>query len=140
MPAPGLFHELNRNPSRSDRLKLGVLFLGVFGLVAALQWRAEQPTRALAFAAAAVLLCLVALIPPAGRRLYVAWMALGLVLGTITRPLFMTLAYAVLFVPLSLVFRLLGRDALKRKRRAGVETYWEDYPEATDRSRYFRQY
>lgn len=140
MPAPRLFDGLNRNPSRAELLKLGVMFLGVFGLLAALQWRAEQPERSLAFAAAAVLLCLVSLIPPTGRRLYVAWMALGLLLGSVTRPIFMILAYAVLFVPLATLFRLLGRDTMKRKPRSGVETYWEDYPESTDQARYFRQY
>ena len=60
---------------------------------------------------------------------------IGLVVGEI---ILMTI-YFLLFLPVSLVFRLIGRDALKRGIDRSAKTYWQSKPEPAGPESYFRQ-
>ena len=44
-----------------------------------------------------------------------------------------------LFTPVALLFRLIGRDALSLRRRAGTASYWKPKPAAPAVRSYFRQ-
>jgi hypothetical protein len=67
-------------------------------------------------------------------------MALGVTMGLFTQPVFLALAYTLFFVPMSLLFGLVGRDMMNRKLAAPGESYWEDYDESDDLASYFKQY
>ena len=67
------------------------------------------------------------------------------VASVITYPLGFVLSWVVLvvlyfglFVPTGLLFRAVGRDALRRKREPG--TYWSEAPAKRPKSDYFKQY
>ena len=47
--------------------------------------------------------------------------------------------YGLLF-PIAVVFRVLGRDSLKRKIGSQASTYWVERPAVKDVKRYFRQF
>ena len=51
-------------------------------------------------------------------------MKLGLVLGMIVSPIVLGIIYFVLFTPISLGMKILGRDELKLKTE-NKDTYWE---------------
>jgi hypothetical protein len=56
------------------------------------------------------------------------WMAFARVLGAINTRIIMSLLYFLFFVPLSLFFKLIGRDEMRRRRRtSGPQTNWDDY-------------
>ena len=44
------------------------------------------------------------------------------------------------FVPIALIFKVIGRDMIKRKLRPRGESYWEDYEESEDPASYFKQH
>ena len=77
---------------------------------------------------------------PAGRVLYIGWMGLGLTIGLFTQPVVMAIVYTLVFVPLGLLFRAMGRDAMRRKLKPNAVSYWEDYREDDDPASHFRQY
>ncbi len=54
------------------------------------------------------------------------WTGLGLAMSRIVNPLVMLLMFAVVFVPLALVMRLAGRDALafRWRQAAQRDSYW----------------
>ena len=56
-----------------------------------------------------------------------AWMAFARVLGAINTRIIMGLLYFIFIVPLGLIFRLFGRDEMKRRWVAGSPSNWEDY-------------
>ena len=57
-----------------------------------------------------------------------AWMAFARVLGAINTRIIMGLLYFLFFVPLSLFFKLVGRDEMRRRRwSSGARTNWDDY-------------
>lgn len=137
----GLYDEINKRPARGDQIKVGVTILVGFTLLGALQFVLRH--RVLA----GEILCtvgglgfIVSLVPQLGRLLYIGWMGLGLTIGLVTQPVMMVVAYTILFVPLGIFFRAVGRDVMKRKLAARAASYWETYEEPDDAVTYFRQY
>jgi len=77
--------------------------------------------------------------PPALRWIFTGWMIAVFPIGwTISRLTLLAMFYIV-FMPVALVFRLIGRDAL-RLRRGDVRSYWMAKPGAGDMSEYLRQF
>jgi hypothetical protein len=60
---------------------------------------------------------------------------LGLVIGEVL----MLSIYFLLFTPLALVFRVVGRDGLQRKINRDATTYWTEKKAPKDAESYFRQ-
>jgi hypothetical protein len=63
----------------------------------------------------------------------------------ITRPIGWVVSHLILivifygaFTPVALVFKLIGRDALTRRFRPDLESYWVPKPTAADSRSYFR--
>jgi len=60
-------------------------------------------------------------------------------IGFILSELIILLIYAFLFVPVALVFRCIGRDALSRQLDREAKTYWTVKKAPKDAESYFRQ-
>jgi hypothetical protein len=98
---------------------------GVIGLILLYRHRMTGAFIAGSFAAFFLLFALVAprLLEPIER----VWMAFARVLGGINTRIIMGLLYLLVFVPLGLLFRVFGRDELRRRRVLSVKTNWEVY-------------
>lgn len=55
------------------------------------------------------------------------WMAFAHVLGAINTRIIMGLFYVLIFMPLSLIFKITGRDEMRRRWSSGATTNWDDY-------------
>jgi len=66
------------------------------------------------------------LLPRALRPLNIVWMKFGALLNMIVSPIIMGVIFFVVFTPVSLFFRLTGRDALRRRFERGLPSYWQD--------------
>ena len=64
-------------------------------------------------------------VPVAARAFHVAWMRLAVALGHVNSRVLLTLMYYLVFTPYGLVSRLVGRDPLRRRGKAG-ESYWTE--------------
>ncbi len=127
--------------SDAEIRKFGVVMLVGFGLIGGiLFWRglASPAYALLALGAAVGGLALVA--PGPARPVQRAWMAVAHVLGRVNTTILLTLFYALMIVPIGLVFRLIGRDALHRRKRADAGTYWEPKRLRTEPRSYFDQF
>jgi hypothetical protein len=58
---------------------------------------------------------------------------------TVSQVLLALLFFGV-FTPLGLLFRALSRDALRRRRVTGLESYWQPKPPPAGLPSYCRQY
>lgn len=136
-----LYDEIDKRPSRADQIKVGVTMLVGFGVLGMVQFFLRHRVHAgEALWGLGGLGLLVSLTPQLGRWLHIGWMGLGVTIGIVTQPIVMILLYVLLFVPLGLVFRAVGRDMMKRKLLARAASYWEPYEESDDALTYFRQY
>ena len=133
--------EVTKAPSRKTLRQFAGLWLVFFVGIAA--WRlwngpADAITRILL--TVGVVGGTVGLIWPASLRwIYTGWMIAVFPIGwTISRLTLLAMFYVV-FMPVALVFRLIGRDAL-RLRRGDVRSYWMAKPGAGEMSEYLRQF
>lgn len=142
-----MFKELKTNPTARDRLEFGVIVgvgLGLLGLFNHLEghflFLTGKPERAMALWIAAAAIFVLSLIPPIGRLLYIAWMALGLFIGFFTAPVIMFVVYVLAIVPLGIVFKLMRRDTMRRQLDPNAKSYWEEYPKSDDPGSYVKQF
>lgn len=129
MAKKGVHHEFGAGAGHgpvegsSDR-SFGLVFAAVFGLIGLYNlwhWGRAWPWLALIAAAfLAIALIRPAVLAPLNR----VWMKLGLLLGAIVNPLVLGLLFFLVFTPMALLARLVGKDFLKLKRQPDAQSYW----------------
>jgi Saxitoxin biosynthesis operon protein SxtJ len=117
---------MNDIPPPSDR-SFGLTFTAVFGILAGLafwrDWmRGDLWLFFLATSAAFLLFSLT--LPRILRPFNKAWMLFGAVMHKVVSPIMLGLIYFGVMSPVSLFFKLTGRDELRRKFNPVASTYW----------------
>ena len=130
------------SPSTRTLRQFAGLWLAFFGAIAAWQGFARGRVGvAVALACLAIVIGGIGLARPAlVRPIFVGWMVLAFPIGWTVSLVLLGLVYYGLFLPIGLVFRLTGRDALQIRPRPGLTTYWTPRPAVADVRRYFRQF
>ena len=110
-------------PESSDR-SFGVVFAGVFALIACWPlWSAQSPRWwALGLAATFALFAVVR--PGILRPLNRAWLALGRLLHLVVSPLVMGAIFFLCVTPIGWIMRRRGKDVLSLARRSDLSSYW----------------
>jgi len=105
--------------------KFGLLFLGVFVLLAAyLLWKGHGTWWISAVVAAAF--GGTGLVAPSLLRWpHYGWMKFAGLLGWVNTRVLLTLFFFLVLTPVGLVMRLFGRDPLARRFAKGSGSYWE---------------
>ena len=133
--------EVTKAPSRQTLRQFAGLWLLFFvGIAAWRLWNGSADAITRILLTVGVVGGTVGLVWPASLRwIYTGWMIAVFPIGwTISRLTLLAMFYVV-FMPVALVFRLIGRDAL-RLRRGDVRSYWMAKPDAGDMSEYLRQF
>ena len=116
---------INHNPDKNELRKFGFIFATglvlIFGLL--LPWIWDKPWPQWPFIAAAVFTVVGLLVPIALKPVYIVWMKIGQVLGWINTRIILGLIFFILFAPIALLFRIIGRDPMERKLDSSVATY-----------------
>jgi hypothetical protein len=100
----------------------------------------NQPSWALLFAGLAAVLGCGGLVWPRGiRPIFVTAMALAMPIGAVVSRVLLGVLFFGLFTPVGLFFKLISRDALRRRYAPEQASYWEPKPSATDVRSYLRQ-
>jgi hypothetical protein len=129
-------HRGPANPERSFGISVG----GVLLLLAAYNaWRGSMTTAQVLAGVGAVLLTGGYLRPQWLKWPSAAWWKLALVLGYINARVLLAVIFAAVMVPIGLVWRLIGRDPLAR-RRASWSGWSPHPPRYRDPKHYERMY
>ena|SRR5690349_8853105 len=127
-------------PSKMLRQFAG-LWLIVFGGLAA--WRAWHGQTGLltdVLAIGAVVVGGAGLIVPAVvRPIYTGWMIAAFPIGWTISKIVISLMFYLVFTPVAIVFKLTGRDVLRR-RRGQASSYWAPKSDPRSAQEYMRQY
>jgi len=127
-------------PTRKTLRQFAGLWLLLFGAIAAWRaWHGDVGTGTQALAAIAVLIGGLGLAhPPAMRWVFTGWMVVAFPIGWTVSRLMLAALFFLLFTPIALVFRLMGRDALRLGRPSGG-SYWTTKAQPGNVRDYFRQ-
>jgi hypothetical protein len=121
-----------RVPARltpAEGRRFGLAVGGAFLALAALSWwRGHPRTLAVAGSLGALLVLAGLLLPGRLGPVYRAWMGLAHALSKVTTPVFMSLAYALVFTPAGLLMRAFGHRPLSPDRAR--ESFWVSRSEA----------
>jgi hypothetical protein len=126
-------HQRIEDPHGASPRHFGWL-LGVVGaLVAGWAFWKGMPLAAIGAALVSLSMLAIAQLRPAWLvRPLAVWMGLALLLGRVINPLLLGLIYLLLFVPLALWFRLIGRDALALRLDRDTASYWIERDRSLD--------
>jgi uncharacterized membrane protein YozB (DUF420 family) len=112
-----------KNPERSFGISVG----GVLLVIAlALWWRGRVGRAEILGAVGGILLFLGVVAPQLLKRPSALWWRFAGVLAYVNARILLTVLFSVLLVPLSLVWRLTGKDPLARRRQQFEG--WTPYP------------
>jgi ABC-type uncharacterized transport system permease subunit len=133
--------EINKNPSKKELAWFGLLclaFFGVIGLSVLHKAHAIRPAI-IVWAIGAAGVALYYAIPPLRRPIYLGWMYAAYPIGWAVSHIVLAIAFFLVFTPVGLLMRLLGRDPLARQFDPSASTYWTAHDPGTHPDRYFRQ-
>jgi hypothetical protein len=121
--------------------QFAAIWLIVFGALAARKLYLDHTTLAAILAAAALAVGVPGLFYPRSiRPVYGLAMAAAFPVGWLVSQALLALVFFGMFLPVAMVFRIIGRDALRREKSTASETYWEPWPQVANSDRYFRQF
>jgi uncharacterized membrane protein YraQ (UPF0718 family) len=141
------FVHLNWKPGKRELRSFGAVFMGGFLIIGLVKYfwpfswlLTRNETFGLWSMGIGVVVGAIGL---TGTRLalpfYWAWLSIAFVMGSVMSRVIMTLVYFLVFTPMGLFGKVIGRDRLqltKPKR----DTYWIDLPMADSSERYERQF
>jgi hypothetical protein len=132
--------DLPRDPPPRLLRQFAFLCLVFFGVLAWRAWSHRSASLAVVLGVIAVGAGLLGLARPrALRPIFVGWMVLAFPIGWLVSNILMGALFYIVFTPIALLFRILGRDALELRRRE-VTSYWSPKPVIEDPRRYLREY
>lgn len=125
-----------KNPERSFGVSVGAVLLVI---AAALWWRGRVGRAEILGGIGAVLLLFGAVRPQLLKWPSAVWWKFAGVLAYVNARILLTILFSVLLVPLSLLWRAIGKDPLARRREkfAGWEPYPDRYRDRTHFERMF---
>ncbi|SVB04841.1 uncharacterized protein METZ01_LOCUS157695 [marine metagenome] len=104
--------------------KFGIFFTAVFIVFSIYSYFQLSQLSVLVFLGlATILLALTVLKPDWLLPMNKLWAIIGLLLGKIVSPIILGAIFFLIFTPIAIITRLIGRDELRLKRRNN-DTYW----------------
>lgn len=131
--------EINTNPTDRQLRQFGFLSCLALPLLAWV-WAGTMFALAIAAGVGASLALIGQVAPRWLKPIFVALILITMPIGLVVGELLLLLLFVVVFTPMAIVFQLIGRDALMRKRPKDASTFWVDRKPVTDVRQYYRQW
>lgn len=114
--------------ARRDLRNFGLLVGGILLALAAWCFYRGKAAAPYLLVCGAPLFVLGLIAPPALRRIYLAWMAMALVLGIIVSTILLTVFYFLVMTPIGWIARAAGHDFMHRRFDRNAPSYWSRRP------------
>ena len=131
--------EIIWSPSPKQLRQFGLLCLVALPLLGWL-WGGNSTSIGLLVGIAGLIALLAFVQPRCVSPLFVGLMLLAAPIGMVVGELAMLTIYFGIFLPTSLLFRIMRRDALQLRIDREAKTYWQAKSEPKDMSSYYRRY
>lgn len=118
--------KLDNKTLRDFGLITGSILVGLFGLL--FPWIFEHNFPIWPWIIAAILWVWALLLPATLNPVYRGWMAIGHVLGWINTRIILAIMFYIIFLPVGLLLKILGKDPMARKLIKSQGTYRVIHP------------
>lgn len=109
----------------SSNLSFGLVFAGLFALLALREWWSGWFTLGYLYLGQAAIFAALALVYPVMLApLNRFWTKFGFLISRLMSPLVLAMIFFVVVTPIGLLMRLLGKDMLRLKRAPRARSYW----------------
>lgn len=115
-----------------------LIFFGALAMAKAIQHH-QKPAMLLGITAIAGI-AIYFVVPIVFRWVFVVWMVLAYPIGWVVSQIALALMFYCIITPVALIFRLTGRDRLRRFKPANATSYWIKKEMPADVRRYFQQF
>lgn len=129
--------EFNWEPSNRQLRQFGVVSLFALPLIGWL-WSASPRTVGILAIVGLVIAVLGWIQPKLIKPVFLGLAIVATPIGMVLSEIMVLLIYGLVFVPMALCFRLVGRDSLQRKG-GKKESYWEPVKQPKNVASYYRQ-
>ena len=116
--------QADRKELRKFGLIMGGFIFALFGLL--FPWLADKPMRDWPWITLVVFWVWALLMPSTLKPVYWVWMKIGGAVGYINTRLIMVIVFYLVFFPVGLVMRVMGKDPMRRKHDAAAASYREE--------------
>lgn len=131
--------EMNWKPSDRELRQFGLIALAAFPLLGWM-WGAGPLLLKILAAVGAVLAILGFIAPVAVKPVYIGLCLVTMPIGLVVGEIMMALVFYGVFLPIGLVFRVMGRDALQLQLERAAPTYWAAKKKPNGAASYFQQW
>lgn len=131
--------EMNWSPGAQELRQFGLIALVAFPFLGWI-WGAGPLLLKILGACGVVLAVLGFVAPVVVKPVYIGLCLLTMPIGLIVGELMMALVFYGVFLPIGLVFRVMGRDALQLQLDRGAVTYWTVKKRPNGAASYFQQW
>lgn len=131
--------QINWNPATRQLRQFGWVSLILLPTVAWL-WGATLFVIGIFAGVGALFALLAAIAPQVLKPVFLGLSLLFLPIGLVVGEVLMLLVFLFVFLPIGLLFRLMGRDRLQLKLDRDRTSYWQRKNLPSQTERYFRQY
>ena len=135
--------EINWKPTRSELRIFGFGLTLFCAIIAFLLFQNGGPSswiEGLLLTVAVLSALASAMAPEWLRAVYCGFMVLAFPIGWVMSHVIFAIVFYLVFTPIGLLFRISGRDLLKRRFDREAETYWEPHKPKDSPEDYFRQF
>ncbi len=130
---------INTKPSNRQLRQFGLLCIVLLPVITWI-WGGSSSTIGAAALIGAGLGLLGILAPGALKPVFVGLVLISFPIGLIIGELILLMIFVGVFLPMALLFRIIGRDVLQRRMSAESETFWVPRSAPSNVRRYFQQY
>ena len=131
--------QLNWNPEDHQLKQFGWFSLVMLPLIASF-WGATPSLIGIFFGVGALLTVVGMLVPKVLKPVFVGLSVVLMPIGLVVGEIMMIAVFLTVFLPIGLVFRMMGRDRLQLTLDRNRESYWQPKEIPSQKERYFRQY
>lgn len=131
--------QLNWNPEDRQLKQFGWFSLVMLPLIAWF-WGATASLIGIFFGVGALLTVVGMLVPKVLKPIFVGLSLVLMPIGLVVAEIMMMAVFLTVFLPIGLVFRMMGRDRLQLTLDRNRESYWQPKEIPSQKERYFRQY
>lgn len=119
--------DINFSPDAAELKTFGKTMIIGFSIIALIiLFVFDSPVSAIGLSLFGLTSFILSKIGKAAMIVYVPWMGIAFVMGTIVSNLILALLFFVIITPIGLIFKLLGRDPMNRTLDKNCSSYWQD--------------